>query len=72
MTGSSNDSGLLHAHTICVVGGCGLSVRSVIARIAKHYMRVRRHGSTEKLSTRKDGKLEHTEGISWCMRQIIP
>ncbi|AUZ65788.1 hypothetical protein C2U53_19230 [Citrobacter sp. CFNIH10] len=25
-------------------------------------MRVRRHGTTEKLSTRKDGKLEHTGG----------
>ena len=63
MTESKHGSGLSHAHAACIVDGCELSVRSRNSHYCeKHYMRVRRHGTTEKLSTRKDGKLEHTGG----------
>ncbi|WP_440863193.1 HNH endonuclease [Symbiopectobacterium purcellii] len=63
MTESNNDSGLSHAHSICEVENCGVPVRSRNSRYCeKHYMRVRRHGSTEKQSTRKEGKLEHSGG----------
>ncbi|HBE9178719.1 TPA: HNH endonuclease [Serratia fonticola] len=63
MTGSKNDSGVLHVRNICEVDGCGLFVRSLNSPYCeKHYMRVRRHGSTDKLTTRKAGKLEHSGG----------
>lgn len=63
MTELKNDSGLSHAHNVCEATDCGMSTRSRNSKYCeKHYMRIRRHGSTEKLSTRKEGKLEHSGG----------
>lgn len=63
MSESKNDSGNSCARNICEVEGCGLPIRSRNSLYCeKHYMRVRRHGSTDKLTTMKPGKLEHTGG----------
>lgn len=68
MTESLNDSG--HAHIkakalrpVCSVQGCKLIARANNTPYCeKHYMRVRRHGSTERLSTLKPGNLTHSHG----------
>lgn len=68
MTDSLIGSGRTHVgakalRPACSVEGCGLPARANNTPYCeKHYMRVRRHGSTDKLSTRKAGKLEHSGG----------
>ncbi|WP_288875117.1 hypothetical protein [uncultured Kosakonia sp.] len=63
MTGSLNDSATFCTRNSCEVEGCNLHKRSRNSPYCeKHYMRVRRHGTTDKMSTRKAGKLEHTGG----------
>lgn len=50
-------------HNKCSVESCVTPVRSSGAKFCeKHYMRVRRHGSTDKLSNLKDGLLVHSHG----------
>ncbi|OKO98137.1 HNH endonuclease [Xenorhabdus eapokensis] len=67
MTGSI-DAECLHVcnklvMNTCQVEGCELKVRSRNSPYCeKHYMRMRRHGSTEKRSTLKQGKLQHSGG----------
>lgn len=47
----------------CCVVGCGAIANRVGAQMCeKHYMRVRRHGDTDKRSTLKDGLLTHSGG----------
>lgn len=49
--------------TLCTVEGCGRTANRVGARLCEaHYMRVRRHGSTERRSKVKAGALEHSGG----------
>ncbi len=47
----------------CSVDGCVNKANRVGANMCeKHYMRMRRHGSTERLTTRKQGDLTHNGG----------
>lgn len=47
----------------CKVDGCDNEANRISSRLCeKHYMRVRRHGSTDKKSNVKPGKLEHVGG----------
>ncbi|EIU2223833.1 HNH endonuclease [Leclercia adecarboxylata] len=68
MTDSLIDSGHTHVgakalRPACSVDGCGLPARANNTPYCeKHYMRVRRHGSTDKLSTLKPGNLTHSGG----------
>lgn len=46
----------------CEVEGCGLPAIRIDRYCEKHYMRVRRHGGTEKRTTLKQGDLIHSGG----------
>lgn len=48
---------------LCCVDGCGLEASRVGAQMCElHYMRVRRHGDTDRRSTLIQGSLLHTQG----------
>lgn len=50
-------------YSVCSVNGCVNLANRVGANLCEmHYMRVRRHGGTEKQSTLIDGNLEHSGG----------